>query len=645
VLPAASPATNFQEIALGKYKLIANLGHGGMADVYLAVAAGPAGVNKLQVVKRLRRECAEDSDYVAMFIDEARLAARLNHPNVVQAFEVGKEAGEYFLAMEYLDGAPLNRILARAKERPAPPGVLLKIVADALAGLHYAHELMDYDGTHLAIVHRDASPHNIFVTFDGQTKVVDFGIAKAATRSNETRTGVVKGKVTYMAPEQARCRPLDRRADIFVLGIVLWEVVAGRKMWERSSEADVFHRVLEGTLPNLSELRPDVPAPLARICDRALKADPAERYATAAEMRADILAHMNQAGIRVSTEEVGAYLIELFSDKREEIKKIIERQLSKLSALEIDTLPEISGPESTSLPNLEGVGSGPISANSGRATGRMNGPSSGPSSGPVSGPVTSPTQSNRTLKSVPTSAAATQILVPSEAPAPAQPNRRPLIAACLAFVITTGVAVFILQKRAPARAASTEEAAGTTQSAVALAPPPAPSPSPSPSSDAPAEPPGAAAAVPNGTMIELKVRSSPRSAELFLDGARLPSNPFTGKFPADGVGHRLHAEAEDYRTAAKIIVFDRDASVDIALEPKKGVVARSGSRSSEQEQPKAEEPAAAPVAAAPASQEPSLTATKQGKPKRQLDSSEPWATPSSTAGAAKPKRPLSSSPW
>lgn len=628
VFPAASPSPSLHDIALGKYKLIANLGQGGMADVYLAVAAGSAGISKVQVVKRLREEFAEDAEYLSMFIDEARLAARLNHPNVVQTFDVGREDGEYFLAMEYLEGAPMNRVLARARERPPAPGILLRIVADALAGLHYAHELKDYDGTHLAIVHRDASPHNIFITFDGQTKVVDFGIAKAATRSNETRAGVVKGKVAYMAPEQARCRPLDRRADVFVLGIVLWEVIAGRKMWERTTEADVFQRLFDGALTRLADARPDVSPELARICERALAVDPADRYATAAEMRADLLAYMDRAGLKVSTEDVGAYVAGLFADKREEIKKIIERQLGKLSMMDPVSLVEMAGPVSSNLPTIEGIGSGPVSGTSGRRSGPR-------SSRSAQGAGSVPPASNPSVQSVPPPASVTRVVgaaATAPALAPAKPNRGPLIVACLAFVVTVGVAVIFLKRKEPEPVGSTAESAAVAPSAVA----------PSPSPDTAAEPKGTAA--PNGTMIELRIQSSPRTADLFLDGARLPSNPFTGKFPADGIGHRVHAEAEDHRTTAKIVVFDRDASIEIALEPKKGVASLAGGGSPAREQPKVEEPAAPPpVSAAP--EEPSLSAAKTGKPKRQLDSSEPWSTPAATSGSAKPKRKLDSSPW
>ncbi|HRI69176.1 MAG TPA: serine/threonine-protein kinase, partial [Polyangium sp.] len=351
--------------SVGKYKFIASLGGGGMADVYLAVVEGPARVKKLQVVKRLRRDYLEDPDHVEMFLDEARLAARLNHPNVVQTFEVSESEGEYFMAMEYLDGVPLNRILNRARNKPPPPGVLLKILADTLLGLHYAHELTDYDGQPLQIVHRDVSPHNVVVTYDGQTKLLDFGIAKSEARSIETRAGVVKGKISYMSPEQARAKPLDRRADIFVVGILLWESMAGSKIWEKATDMEVLHRLALGDMPDLRDVRPDVPEAILKIIKKAFHPDPDGRYATAAQMREDILAYLESAHIRVSNEMVAEYVCTVFADKRAEIKKIIEKQLRKLNAKqpveEAPGLLDLSAPlESLSdpadLPRLGGSG-------------------------------------------------------------------------------------------------------------------------------------------------------------------------------------------------------------------------------------------------------------------------------------------------
>jgi eukaryotic-like serine/threonine-protein kinase len=329
---AAQSLADKEPVSVGKYKLIANLGRGGMADVFLAVVAGPLGVNKLQVVKRLRAEFAEDPERLEMFLDEARIATRLNHPNVVQTFEVHAEKGSYFITMEYLEGAPLNRLVNRARTKtPPPPGVLLRILADVLAGLHYSHELCDYDGKPLNIVHRDVSPHNVIVSYDGQAKLLDFGIAKSDVRMMETRTGMMKGKLGYMAPEQVRCRPLDRRADVFVAGIVLWETLAGRKMWDsKAPDMEVLHKLATGDLQPIESVRPDVAPELAAICAKALSYDPVNRYSTAAEMRAAILAYLDASGLWVTPEDIGKYVATVYADKRAEIRKVIERQLAKL---------------------------------------------------------------------------------------------------------------------------------------------------------------------------------------------------------------------------------------------------------------------------------------------------------------------------
>lgn len=177
---------------IGKYHLLATLGRGGMAEVFLAVIQGPAGFSKLVVLKELRPELSSEPEFLSMFLDEARLAARLQHPNVVQTNEVGHEGSRHFIAMEYLDGQPLSRVLSRMRgQLPLP--LHLRVLSETLAALHYAHELRDFDGTPLAVVHRDVTPHNVFVTYDGEVKLVDFGIAKATDSSTETRTGVLKG--------------------------------------------------------------------------------------------------------------------------------------------------------------------------------------------------------------------------------------------------------------------------------------------------------------------------------------------------------------------------------------------------------------------------------------------------------------------
>ena len=278
--------------AMGKYQLIAELGHGGMAQVFLARASGPAGFNKLVVIKQIRPQFAEDPDFLSMFLDEARLAARLNHPNVVQTNEVGADDGRYFISMEYLEGQPLNRVLSRLGPKSEGDKLTLQmqllVLVDTLAGLHHAHELLDFDGTPLAVVHRDMSPHNIFVTYAGQVKIVDFGIAKALSSSSETRTGVLKGKIGYMAPEQAMGEKVDRRADIFSCGMILWEMLTGRRMFKGVPDVAALQRIVSGDLPTVRSVVPDVPERLEQICAKALAQNRDVRYATAADMAADL---------------------------------------------------------------------------------------------------------------------------------------------------------------------------------------------------------------------------------------------------------------------------------------------------------------------------------------------------------------------
>src|SRR5262245_42446668 len=221
-----------------------------MADVFLAMLAGPAGsgFSKLSVVKRLRPNLAEDPDFVAMLMDEARISARLNHANVVQTHEVGVEGESYYLAMEYLDGQPLHRIQRRSalSGKRIAPELEIIILSAVLAGLHHAHELTDYDGTPLNIVHRDVTPSNVFVTYGGHVKVVDFGIAKAAGRACETRQGVVKGKIRYMAPEQAMGLAIDRRADVFAVGILIWEALIGKRFWSAQDDIGIARKLIAG---------------------------------------------------------------------------------------------------------------------------------------------------------------------------------------------------------------------------------------------------------------------------------------------------------------------------------------------------------------------------------------------------------------
>ena len=268
---------------LDRFELIAELASGGMATVFLARLSGVAGFQRLVAIKRLHPHLAREPEFVEMFLDEARLAARIHHPNVVPIQEVGESDQGYYLVMDYIEGDTLARVLAKAAKANGrvPYGVTIRILLDVLAGLHAAHEMRDDHGDPLQIVHRDVSPQNILVGVDGVARVVDFGVARAASRLSTTRSGQLKGKLAYMAPEQARGGAVDRRADLFACGIVLWEALATKRLFKGDGEAETLNRVLYDAIAPPSSVRPDVPQPLEAICMKALSRDVDERYATA----------------------------------------------------------------------------------------------------------------------------------------------------------------------------------------------------------------------------------------------------------------------------------------------------------------------------------------------------------------------------
>jgi serine/threonine protein kinase len=323
---------------LGKYRAIAKLGQGGMADVYLAAAPAPGSVTKLVVIKRHRDTISNVERNILMFLDEAKLSGRLHHPNIVQTYEVDIENGSYFIVMEYLEGQALDLIVGAVASRESGSegftrGVWVRIVADMLSGLHYAHELRDYDGTPLGIVHRDVSPQNVFVTYDGVVKIVDFGIAKAALNTTHTDTGVLKGKVSYMSPEQVEgSKPINRRSDIFAGGIILWELLAQRRLFD-GTNLHVFRQLMgSDDFPRLATVVPDIPPALDDIVAKALERDPGKRFATAQEMRAALDGYLRSSGEDIRAEEIGERMQRTFETHRANIRREIKRCLDRTSS-------------------------------------------------------------------------------------------------------------------------------------------------------------------------------------------------------------------------------------------------------------------------------------------------------------------------
>jgi eukaryotic-like serine/threonine-protein kinase len=291
----------------GRYTLVRKLAVGGMAEVFLARADGPMGFQKRCVVKRILPHFSDDPSFVQMFLGEARLAAELNHPNLVQVFDFGEVDGQYYIAMEYIDGPNLRVLNREARLRHGPIDLALaaRIISMAAEGLHFAHELTDENGHLLNLVHRDISPDNILVSRSGAVKVVDFGIAKAANQPHLTKSGTVKGKLAYMPPEQLAREPLDCRADLFALGVVLFELVTGEMPFDATSEVSIIQAILGGEpLRRLRSRRTDAPDVLDEIIARCLSKAPKDRYANGRELRDELERFIQLAGTALSAGDI-----------------------------------------------------------------------------------------------------------------------------------------------------------------------------------------------------------------------------------------------------------------------------------------------------------------------------------------------------
>jgi len=297
--------------------VVDEIGIGGMASVHLARMDGPGGFQKWVAIKRIHPHLVEDETFVNMFLDEARVAARISHPNVATVFELGKHEDTYWIAMEYLHGEPLREVMRRTEElgQPMPPEIACRVIADAAEGLHSAHELLGKNGEKLGLVHRDVTPHNLFVTYDGNTKVVDFGIAKFTSRMANTRAGTLKGKLAYMSPEQVAGEPIDRRTDVFALGVVLWELTTGQRLFRMESDLDTLAKVQECNVPRPSTIVRGYPIDLEKIVMKALAKTKNERYRTAREFSRALQSLLMRRGLFIASDEVAAYMVSVFSDR------------------------------------------------------------------------------------------------------------------------------------------------------------------------------------------------------------------------------------------------------------------------------------------------------------------------------------------
>jgi eukaryotic-like serine/threonine-protein kinase len=331
-----------EPISFGKYTLIDRIAVGGMAEIFLARQTGPDGFEKTIVIKRIRPHLSKQSSFVRMFLNEAKLAAQLDHPNIVQIYDLGRIGESYYIAMEYIFGRDMRRIIPKADSLgiPFPMVYALKIASSVCEGLYYAHQKADPYGNPLNVVHRDISPENVFVSFDGTVKILDFGIAKAANQIVQTDAGDIKGKLSYMSPEQCRGMSLDCRSDLFSLGVVLFEWLTGFRLFTGDSEVAIMKSIIEARIYAPSYFKADIPKPVEEILMRTLEKDRARRYQTAWEMQYAIDQFLTHSEFTPSNIHLSNFLKQLFEDELEEERSRVARRM-KVTA---QALPPQSAP-------------------------------------------------------------------------------------------------------------------------------------------------------------------------------------------------------------------------------------------------------------------------------------------------------------
>ncbi|MDY7232562.1 protein kinase domain-containing protein [Hyalangium rubrum] len=361
VIPLTRPAAPRR---FGQYLLFRKLAEGGMAELYLAKQIGAEGFERDVVIKCMLDHLSKNQDFISMFLDEARLAARLHHPNIVQITDLGVADDRYFICMEYLAGEDLDSLIgcSRHKGEAIPIPVAARIILSALEGLEFAHGYQE-QGQSVGLVHRDVSPSNIFVTYQGTVKVLDFGIAKASSRMTQTQPGLLKGKWGYMSPEQARGESIDARSDLFSLGITFHELLTGRRVFERDHEIGVLLALMAQPIPPPSTLRPDIPPALDRIVMKALERQADDRYASASAMRADLEDFLRSTPSVSGISHLAQYMQGLFGPVEVANKTKIP-SLTELAAIRVPTPPppqdERIGYEKTLVrPTDPGEGSSP----------------------------------------------------------------------------------------------------------------------------------------------------------------------------------------------------------------------------------------------------------------------------------------------
>ncbi len=331
-----------------RYRLLYKLDAGGMAEIYRAKALSVSGIEKDVAIKRITPNLAKKPKFVRMFLDEARLAMTLNHANIVQVFDVGRAQNTYFIVMEFIDGWNLRRILHRVNEvgTRLPVKIAIFIAIEALKGLAYAHEKKDSDGRPLRIVHRDVSPPNILISRVGEVKIADFGLAKAVTQVEITDPGIIKGKFAYLCPEAIEGKPVDHRADIFAMGIILWEMLANRRLFLGRDERETLDLVRAAKVPSLKSFNKEVDDELEKIVKKALAKDPKKRISTAAQFVDMLSEYLFKKELKVNSHDLKNFLLDIFEEKEEDdsvishaIGTMIQDEILSLSMVKYEGKP------------------------------------------------------------------------------------------------------------------------------------------------------------------------------------------------------------------------------------------------------------------------------------------------------------------
>lgn len=529
---------------IGPYQLLAKLAEGGMGTVYLARMTGPAGFNKLAVVKELKQELVGSARFAKLFLDEARLAARLTHPNVVHTYGAGEDDGRLYIAMEYLDGQPWARVRHRLRANHALSiDVQIEVLADTLAGLHHAHELKDFNGSALNVVHCDMSPQNVFITYDGQVKVVDFGVARAA-HDGHSGSKVFLGKVAYCAPEQARGDTVDRRADVFAVGVMLWEALAAQRFASAEDAASTLRARASGYEPRVRDVAPFTPPVLARICDRAMALSPSDRYSTAAEFRKELSEYLAKFGRTRDSSKLGLLVSNAFETERERIHRLIEERVTPSHPSAVRPVTDVRWVESGE------PAENTLEADLSRLASVTRLTDESTVASIISASLIEPRPQGFSTRSPSPSPVARQAAPQTRLPLWVGVGT--LVVGCMAFAAVW----FNTQPPVPKEPKESAPEALLPAAHSEAAPPPVRQ---------------------DPLTLNLFFQAKPRSARLFLDGDRLGSNPFEAEPLLDNSVHRLSAAAPGFVPEEQAVVFDGDVRVLMRLRKKtrRPVIVRS----------------------------------------------------------------------